>query len=340
MSSGGTDASPTPPGVAEAEADDMLVHRHRLRRALVKTETLAGHQADEVRMVRAPGRVNLIGEHTDYNEGFVLPAAIGLETWIASAPSNDRRVELTRLDSGERDGFQLDGLAPPPEGSERWIDYVAGVAWSLAREGVRLRGVRGVIASDLPISSGLSSSAALELASAWTLCADAPPPLDGMRLAQACQRAENEYVGVKVGLMDQFASALGRPSAALLLDCRSLEYRAVELPLDDYLLVVCDTRSPRRLESSQYNARRAQCERGVAVLARQRREIRSLRDVSIGLLESAREELDEETFRRCEHVVRENDRVLAFERALGDRDLAAAGRLMAESHVSLRDLYE
>ncbi|MDQ3870852.1 MAG: galactokinase, partial [Chloroflexota bacterium] len=287
-------------------------------------------------IVRAPGRVNLIGEHTDYNEGLVFPAAIGLETWICFLPTDDRTVELTRLDTNERAGFDLDDLGPP---RDTWIDYVAGTAWALAERNVPLRGLRGVIASTIPIGSGLSSSAAIELASAWAL-SERRPPLDGMALAQAAQRAENEFVGVRSGLMDQFASSLGRRGAALVLDCRSLDYHPVRLPADEFVLVACDTRSPRRLEASEYNARRAQCERAVELLARRDPAIRALRDVDMAMLESLRDVLDEETFRRCEHVVRENQRVLAFERALVAGDLSEVGRIMAEGHASLRDLYE
>ena len=308
----------------------------RLREVLAALEPEARADPSSVRIVRAPGRVNLIGEHTDYNDGLVFPAAIGLETWICLLPTGDRRVELTRLDTDERLGFDLDDIGPP---RESWIDYVAGTAWALTERNVPLRGLRGVIASTIPIGSGLSSSAAIELASAWAL-SEQTPPMEGMALAQTAQRAENEYVGVKSGLMDQFASSLGRRGAALLLDCRSLEYRAVELPADKYVLVACDTRSPRRLEASEYNARRAQCERAVELLAARDPTIRALRDVDMPMLESLRDALDEETFRRCEHVVRENTRVLAFERALAARDLDRVRRIMAEGHASLRDLYE
>jgi galactokinase len=293
-----------------------------------------------VRVARGPGRVNLIGEHTDYNDGFVLPAAIGLEIRIALVPTDDRRVEIVLADGGERRGFDLDAIGPA---RGAWIDYVAGTAWSLLEHGVRLRGFRGVLTSDLPTSSGLSSSAALELASAWALL---DPPdlaahgLSGMDLARLCQRAENEYVGVRCGLMDQFASSLGQAGHAQLLDCRSLEYRPVRLPSDDHVLVACDTGSPRRLEASEYNARRAQCERAVEVISRAEPGVTSLRDVDEEMLARHEGTLDEETRRRVEHVVREDVRVLETVQALEEGDLATVGRLFAESHRSLRDLYE
>jgi len=312
----------------------------RLRAALAEREPEAARASFAVRVVRAPGRVNLIGEHTDYNEGFVLPVAIDLEIRIALVPTDDRRVELTLLESGERDGFDLDAI-PPKAGD--WIDYVAATAWSLADDGLRLRGFRGVLGSNLPISSGLSSSAALELASAWALL-DPPNPaaqgIDRMTLARLAQRGENEYVGVKSGLMDQFASSLGRARTAMLLDCRSLDHRAIGLPLARHRLVVCDSGSPRRLDASEYNARRAECEEAVAIIAQRDPSVRSLRDVDLDRLIGARFALNERIFRRAEHVVRENERVLAAVDALEAGDLETVGRLFAQSHASLRDLYE
>ena len=307
-----------------------------MRTALAALEPLAERDPGSVRIVRAPGRVNLIGEHTDYNGGWVLPAAIDLEVWIALVPSGDRRVEI-QLADGTRAGFDLDGIGGR---TGTWIDYVAGTAWSLAGVGVSTRGFRGVLASTLPVSAGLSSSAAIELASAWALTEPPGGGLDRMALARVCQRAENEYVGVNCGLMDQAAESLGRPAAAILLDCRSLEWRPVPLPLDRFRLVVCDTGSPRRLSASQYNARRAQCEAAVEELAMSEPSIRSLRDVTPAVLSAARGRLDPETYRRCEHVVLENQRVLETVAALEAGDLAAVGRCFAESHASLRDLFE
>ena len=290
---------------------------------------------DAVRIVRAPGRVNLIGEHTDYNDGLVLPAAIDLETWIAAVASEDRRVELTLAD-GAQDGFDLDDPGPA---SGSWVDTVAGMAWSLSESGVPLRGLRGVVATTIPIGSGLSSSAALQLAAAWAMAVSVPP-LDPMPLALAGQRAENEYVGVRSGIMDQFASAHGRRGAALLLDCRTLEYREVALPLDRCVLIVCDTRSPRKLETSEYNARRRECEAAVAVLARHVPGLASLRDVDAGMLDRHAHELDPVARRRAEHVVAENERVRASVDALEGGNLERLGPLWAESHRSLRELYE
>jgi galactokinase len=311
-----------------------------LRRALVGSEPEAANRPDAIEVVRAPGRVNLIGEHTDYNDGLVLPAAIELEIRLALVPTADRRVEITLLADSTRTGFALDRL---PNASGAGIDYVAGVAWSLAEAGLPTRGFRAVLASNLPMSAGLSSSAALELASAWALLEPAARPgtdADRMRLAQVAQRAENEFVGVRSGLMDQFASSLGREGAAMLLDCRSLEFRPVPLPLADHALVICDSGAPRDLAASEYNARREQCERAVAIIAAEVPSVRALRDVDEEILARVGHRLDEETHRRVQHVIGENARVVRCVAALEAGDLATVGRLFAESHRSLRDLYE
>ena len=296
---------------------------------------LAGRRAD-VRVVRAPGRVNLIGEHTDYNMGLVLPAAVDLEIRIAYVPTEDRQVRLRRLDDDESDGFDLNEQRPK---AGTWLDYVAGTAWALAEAGLSSIGMRGVIASTLPPNAGLSSSAAIELASAWALLDDAAARADPFRLAQICQRAENGYVGVQSGLMDQFASSCGVADSAVLLDCRSLDWRAIPLP-SEVVLVVCHTGSTHHLGSSEYNLRRSQCDAAVAVLAAADPTVRSLCDVTPEALATARDRLDPVAYRRATHVVTENTRVEATVEALAAGDLPAIGRLFAESHASLRDLFE
>jgi galactokinase len=295
----------------------------------------AARQAD-VRFVRAPGRVNLIGEHTDYNLGYVLPAAIDREITIAYVSTDDRCVELVRLDSGERRSFDLDGDRPR-DGS--WLDYVAGTAWALAGAGLPTCGLRGVIASDLPENSGLSSSAAIELASSWALLDDGALDIDRLDLARLCQRAENGYVGVQSGLMDQFASSCGVADHALLLDCRSFDWRPVALP-DGVSLVVLHSGSRRKLDGSAYNERRAQCEAAVAALAEIDPEIVSLRDVTPAMLADGHHLMDPLVARRAEHIVAENERVLATVAAMESADLAAVGALFAAGHASLRDLFE
>jgi galactokinase len=310
--------------------------------AAVAARALAGLDPDSidpsvVRVVQAPGRVNLIGEHTDYNEGFVLPIAIDRGVTIALIPTNNRRVELTLADDGDSAGFDLDAIGSR---TGRWIDYVVGTAWAMAAAGLPVRGFRGSLAADLPQGAGLSSSAALELASAFALAGGAEPPIDRMTLARIAQRGENEYVGVACGLMDQAASALGVEGAALLLDCRSLERRSVPLPLDGAALVVTHSGSSRRLERSAYNERRAQCDAAVAAIAVREPGVRSLRDVTTTMLEDAASELGPLLGRRARHVVGENERVLEAVDAIEARDLRAVGRLLGASHASLRDLYE
>jgi galactokinase len=290
--------------------------------------------AGECAVARAPGRINVIGEHTDYNDGFVLPAAIGLETWIAFVPTADRRVELALDATGEVAGFDLDAL---PARIESWVDYPMGVAWSLTELGYALRGLRGVVTGTLPISAGMSSSAALEVAAALAM---APEPPEPMALVRACQSAENSWVGVDCGIMDQFAVRFGEAGRGLLLDCRTLDYRPVRLPLSDYAFVVCDTRSPRRLSGSAYNTRRRECEAAVRQMAALEPKIRALRDVDPDLLERARPSLDLVSYRRARHVVDENARVLAAVTALEANDADEVGRLIDASHVSLRDLFE
>jgi galactokinase len=318
--------------------------RERLGASLVEiypeTRAAVGDGPESIRVIRSPGRLNLIGEHTDYNEGWVLPAAIDLEIRLAILPSDDRRAQVTLLATGERGTFDVDD---PGARRGTWLDYLAGMAWSLAADGLPVRGFRAVLESTLPISAGLSSSAALEMAAALALLdADAIGSdwVDPMRLARLAQRAENEFVGVNCGLMDQFAVSHGMADAAILLDCRSLEYRSVALPLRDHALVVCDSGAPRRLSASEYNVRRAQCEQGVAMIARFEPQVRSLRDVDPAMLERHAEGLDPVIRRRCTHVVEENERVLDAVSALEGGDLRALGELFAASHASLRDLFE
>ena len=318
-------------------ADRSLVAVDRLRARLAASEPLAALHPDRVVVVRAPGRVNLIGEHTDYNDGLVLPAAIDLDIRIALVPTDDRRVTITLDASRTTASFDLDAI-----GDRRgaFVDYIAGTAWAMQEAGLPTRGFRGLLASSMPTGAGLSSSAAIELASAWALSPSPGPSIEPLDLALICQRAENAYVGVNCGLMDQFASACGRADRAVMLDCRSLAHEEVALPLADHAIVVCHSGSPRKLETSEYNARRAQCERAVTVLAERGLPVRALRDVTPTMLASIRDVLDEETFRRCEHVVLEDERVTATVAALAAGDLDAVGRLFAESHASLRDLYE
>jgi len=291
------------------------------------------------RLVRAPGRVNLIGEHTDYNEGLVLPVAIDREIWIAFEPWDRREVELTSAGFDETRSFSFEGLSPETRGARSWIDYVAATAWAMRDAGLPIRGFRGVMDSTVPIGSGLSSSAALEMASSWALAVPRAPRPDPGVMAAIAQRGENRYVGVNCGIMDQFASAAGRAGHALLIDCRVNRFKTAPIP-EGLSLVVCETGSLRKLEVSAYNTRRSECELGVKLIAEREPGVKALRDVDEAMLERNRDRLPEVVARRCEHVVRENARVMDTVSALRDGDLDALGRLFAASHASLRDLYE
>jgi galactokinase len=291
----------------------------------------------EPRIFCAPGRVNLIGEHTDYNDGFVMPAAIDLATYIAIAPHDDRTLVIASEAFDQPAEFNLDRHAP--HGTGHWSDYVRGVAVELLQAGIRLRGANLLIVSRLPTGSGLSSSAAVEVATALALLALADVTMDRVALARLCQRAENEYVGARVGIMDQFASANGQANHALMLDCRSLDFRLLPLP-EHVRLVIANTMVKHSIASGEYNARRAECETAVRLLARKIPGIRALRDVSPADLERYRKELPETVYQRARHVVTEDERVVRAAEALTDGDLRAFGQLMRRSHLSLRDDYE
>jgi galactokinase len=285
----------------------------------------------------APGRVNLIGEHTDYNDGFVLPMGIERGLSVAFRRRADGLLRVHSLAREETRELTLARLAPVR--APQWIDYVAGVAWVLAGAGHPVGGADLAIGSDLPMGAGLSSSAALEVAVARALCAAYGIAWDAIPFAKLCQRAENEYVGLSCGVMDQFAAAASRVGRALLLDCRSLQVQAVPLPAH-VAVVVMDTGVRRSLAASAYNDRRASCERAVERLREVWPDARALRDVTPDMLQAERGRLDERTWKRAAHVVSENVRPLAAADALRHADLATAGALMNDSHASLRDLYE
>jgi galactokinase len=286
---------------------------------------------------RAPGRVNLIGEHTDYNAGFVMPAAINLSAYATITPREDRRLQIRSDNFAEEVEVDLDDATL--KARHHWSDYPIGVAVTLERAGYRLRGGRLEIDSAVPMGSGLSSSAAIEVSVACALAAHSSLAIDRKELALLCQRAENEFVGARVGIMDQFVALFGEERRALMLDCRSLEYKL--LPVQSSVrLVVCNTMVKHANASSGYNERRAQCEAGVEHLARFLPHMEALRDVTLEDLERYGRDLPEVIYRRCRHVITENSRVLAAAKALEQHDLQQFGQLMAESHVSLRDDYE
>jgi galactokinase len=293
-------------------------------------------------LVQAPGRVNLLGEHTDYNEGFVLPIAISRAVRMAVEPSDSSPVRLISLDFNQRSEFDLN-FRIEREPAAPWSNYVRGVAWVLldvlAPTELKLGGFQAVLSGDVPIGAGLSSSAALEVAAARAFQTVNQLAFGDVELAVICQRAEREFVGVNCGIMDQFISLLGRRDHALLIDCRSLDYRAVPLP-SDVRVVVMDTGVRRGLTASAYNERRSQCEGGVRLLQRRLPHIRALRDVTSADLARYGSDLPPIVLRRCRHVVGENQRVLDGVVALERGDVGAFGAAMNASHVSLRDDYE
>ncbi len=296
-------------------------------------------------VVLSPGRVNLIGEHTDYNDGFVLPMAIDRGMAIAFAPREDGTLRVWSNEFGQSREVLLEGLRRRATGegdrSRRggWFGYVAGVAWAMYGGGLAVRGADLAIVSDLPTAAGLSSSAALEVGVARALAAASALEWDPRAAALMAQRAEHEFAGVACGIMDQLSVAAAHEGCALLLDCRSLDTRDVPIPVDARVAVF-DTGVRRSLTTSAYNERREACERAVAALRTIDPSVRALRDVDMPQLERARGSMDPVAFRRASHVVPENLRPVAMAAALEAHDLARAGKLMAESHASLRDLYE
>ena len=286
---------------------------------------------------RAPGRVNLIGEHTDYNDGLVMPAAIGFSCWVAIAPREDRNLILYSENYSEAYEADLDELGE--RGSGHWADYPLGVAWALRDAGYRLRGANLYIAGNVPQGAGLSSSAAIEVSTGYALLSAANHAIDRTKLALLCQRAENEFVGARVGIMDQFVSCHGRAGHVLLIDCRSLEFRPLRLPAR-VRLVICNTMVKHKLQASEYNVRRAECEEAVRRLSKALPGTSSLRDVSPEQLVENKNLLSETLYRRCRHVISENKRVRMVAELFGAGKTEGLREVMAASHESLRDDYE
>ena len=288
-------------------------------------------------LFRAPGRVNLIGEHTDYNDGFVMPAAIDFYCYAAIRSRSDRTLSVYSQQFQENIEFDLDRLAGPPR--KHWSDYVRGVAAVLQDEGYPLKGADLLIHGQVPIGSGLSSSAAIEVSTALALTSLGGITVPLSTLARLCQRAENAYTGARCGIMDQFVSCFGRQDQALLLDCRSLEMTYLALP-PKVRLVICNTMVRHELAAGEYNERRASCERSVEAVGKCLPRIGALRDLTIEDLEKYRSLLSEIDFRRCRHVITENARVIEAKEALQHVDLTRFGQLMYQSHDSLNHDYD
>jgi galactokinase len=314
---------PAPAGAAAATVDTLALHRD--------FEALYGAMP---RIVRAPGRVNLIGEHTDYNAGLALPVALEQGVWVAVSPRADRRVVLRTETDAEGVAFSLDDHDPTPR--QDWTDYARGVAVMLERTGFWLRGANLLVRGTVPMGSGLGSSAALEVAVGHALMTNSDLPVDLLRLAQCCQWAENDFVGMRCGILDQYATAFGVAGHALYLDCRALEATPIRLP-DDVAIVVANTMVRRDLPRSAYNEFRRECERGAALLSTVLPGVTTLRDVDLPALERHRALLPGDTYRLCRHVVTENERVRAMAEALFAGDFERCGAAMIDSHRSSRD---
>jgi len=295
-----------------------------------------GSRRDRI-IVRSPGRVNLIGEHTDYNDGFVLPAAIDKAIVFVVAPRADRRCRFQAADLDASFDCSLDSIQKSPTG---WPNYLLGVLDQLRKAGKEIDGCDLVFGGDIPIGAGMSSSAALETGFAFALNDLFDLGLNRLDLVRLAQKAENEFVGVQCGIMDQFVNIFGEARKVLRLDCRSLEYRHYPFGRSDIRIVLCDTQARRALASSEYNIRRRQCEAGVEILRRHDRHVKSLRDVELEFLAEHRGDLDPVVYKRCDYVVRENIRVGQACHDLERNDFHSFGQRMYESHKGLQDDYE
>lgn len=292
----------------------------------------------EPRLFGAPGRVNLIGEHTDYNGGFVLPAALDRETVAAVSPRGDRKIFVRSVNLGRNS--EIDLGRPEKRLRGNWLDYIEGVARVLERRGYELRGADLAIMSDVPAGAGLSSSAALEVSVALALSEISGHSIDKTELALACQQAEHEYVGAKVGIMDQFVAAMGKPGYALLIDCRELTSEPVKLNTDEATIVICDTAVKHKLSSSEYNVRRRECEKAVKLLSEFLPGISQLRDVSSAEFAEYADRLPDVIMRRARHIISDSERTLKAAEAMKNNDLEMFGNLMRQSHASMRDDFE
>ena len=288
--------------------------------------------------IQSPGRINLIGEHTDYNEGFVLPAAIDKKTIFQIHKNGDpQKVSIRAVNKGDSFSFDLRSFQPIPNG---WPNYVMGVVHELQQLGTTITGFDGQFESTVPIGSGMSSSAALECSLAFGLNELFDLGLDTWQLIKVCQLAEHHFVGTQCGIMDQFASMMGKKDQLLLLDCRSLNYQYIPFESSKYELLLLNTNVTHQLVNSAYNDRRAACEEGVRILQSYLPDVKSLRDASLELLDQFKQEFTSPILKRCQHVVTENERVWYAAKALQAKDFKRLGQLMYQSHLSLQFAYE
>jgi galactokinase len=286
------------------------------------------------RTFAAPARVNLIGEHTDYTGGFVMPLAIDFSTQAVISPRNDDRAVFYSANYKEETVFEIASLAREPRG--HWSDYPAGVLWSVLREGIAIPGFSMTLVGDVPLGAGLSSSASVEVATAMALLSEAGVKLPLQKIATLCRRAENEYVGAKSGIMDQFVVAGGVAHRAMLIDCRSLEYELLPLPAE-VRVVICNSMVKHQVATGEYGDRRDEVEAGQAVLRQERPGIELLRDATLVDLEACKDKMTAASFARCRHIITENGRVMEARGALLRSDVVRFGTLMVLAHESMRD---
>lgn len=292
----------------------------------------------EPMLVRAPARINLIGEHTDYNDGFVMPAAIHYATWFAFAEATDNISEIYSMKYEE--SFMVDLAIVKPVKEPMWANYLLGVIRQLLDDGHAIKPFKCVFAGDIPIGAGLSSSASVECGFAFGLNEMNKLGVDRQKLVLMAQWSEHNFVGMKCGIMDQFASMMGKKGNVILLDCRSLEYSYSPLTLGEYTLVLCDTRVKHALVDSDYNKRREDCEQGVAILQKHHPHVKSLRDANLNMLEKYASEFTETQWIRCKYVIEEIERVQSANKDLQKGNLKAFGKKMFETHEGLSKLYE
>ena len=287
-------------------------------------------------IVRSPGRINLIGEHTDYNEGFVLPAAIDKSIYLGFAKNNRRTCRVYSLDFEEEQSFSLDNLKP----AKGWVNFVMGVANAIQKSGKKLEGFDCVFGGDIPIGAGLSSSAALENGVGFGLNQLFDLQLERLELLKFSQQAEHEFVGVKFGIMDMFAYKMGQKDQVIRLDCRSLAHSYFPLELGDYQLILCNTKVAHSLAESAYNQRREECREGVNLVKKQFPEVNSLRDINLEMLDKAKGDMSAVVYKRCAYVIQENERLIETCVALDKQDLKAVGQFLYGSHDGLSIDYE
>jgi len=321
------------------EKKQFVILRKKFIEVKLKDKVLNGFKklySSSPRIFRAPGRVNLIGEHTDYNEGFVFPMAIDRYTYVGIAKRDDKKIRV--FSNGFNESVEVDLSDAQPK--KHWSDYVIGAAVILEKEGYEISGADIYIDSNVPLGSGLSSSAAIEVSTAFALAIINNHQIDKLNLAKYCQKVENKFVGMNCGIMDQFVSVHGKKDNALFIDCRSLNYELVPVDMSKAGIVVCNTMIKHELGASEYNKRRKECESGVAAIKANHPNVNSLRDADMNKLNEVKDKISDVVYRRCRHVISEDERTSLSISALKDGNFDLFGKLLNGSHDSLRDDYE